>query len=216
MSWKSTWRVSGYSRSRLFSWARSEGRSAEQADRTSHAPGKDAQTSRWRLRQRPRCPRKGGWLGDRIRCPQHHTSACTPSEPPSLACPTWRGMAAEKGGPSLWWARASGLASRALSHIGDLFRVSAELDPSRGHGWYLRSKWNLHQHGVTWTGVVLREPAGSETNRMVYGKCRSSQFNCPSTCRHTHQSRMGRPKGLAGRSTQVVETRRLFQQRRPR
>jgi hypothetical protein len=40
-------------------------------------------------------------------CRRHRTSPTIPSEPPSLAHPTRRAAAAEKGGPSLWWARAS-------------------------------------------------------------------------------------------------------------
>jgi len=40
-------------------------------------------------------------------CRRHRTSPTIPSEPPSLAHPTRRAAAAEKGGPSLWWARVS-------------------------------------------------------------------------------------------------------------
>lgn len=48
-------------------------------------------------------------------CRRHHASPAIPSEPPPLACPTPQGRvaAAEKGVPSLWWARASPTPSTA-------------------------------------------------------------------------------------------------------
>jgi len=79
------------------------------------------------LHQTPRYRRKDELLYTRP-CPPHEASASIPSEPPSLAHPTWRGIAAEKGGVSLWWARASSLASRAQNALVHFFR-RLELEP---------------------------------------------------------------------------------------
>jgi hypothetical protein len=92
--------------------------------------------SKWRLRcRRQRNLRKGGWAGVGGGSPRHRGSACIPSEPPSLAHPKARAMAAEKVGPSLWWAGAIALALRTLGGMGHLFRVAEKIvqAPSIGH-----------------------------------------------------------------------------------
>jgi hypothetical protein len=84
--------------------------------------------SKWRLRcWRQTNLRKGGWAGVGGGCPRHGGSASIPSEPPSLAHPTSRAMAAEKGGPSLWWAGAIALALRTLGGMGHLFCIPEEV-----------------------------------------------------------------------------------------
>ena len=129
--------------------------------------------SRWRLRQRLRYPRKGGWAGASRGCPRHHTSACIPSEPPSLAHPTRRAAAAEKGGPPLWWAKASGLASRTFDHIGDLFGFShGPLRPS-GQGYepeHSPGEGNLADGGPT-AKSKLFPPMGTNANQYLHPEC---------------------------------------------
>jgi hypothetical protein len=62
-------------------------------------------------------------------CRRHRTSPTIPSEPPSLAHPTRRAAAAEKGGPSLWWARASEVLLPAWAR--SMFRLSSFGLPAR-------------------------------------------------------------------------------------
>ena len=124
---------------------------------------------RWRLRRDPRFRRKGGWVGRTGRCPRHHTSACIPSEPPSLAHHMRRAAAAEKGGPSLWWARASGLASRTFDHFGDLFRFSQGPSPRRGHDEveHFAGESNLADDGPI-DGSERFPPIGTERNEYLH------------------------------------------------
>ena len=61
-------------------------------------------------------------------CRRHRTSPTIPSEPPSLAHPTRRAAAAEKGGPSLWWARVI----EVLVVGAGAWRVSTEFVPAEG------------------------------------------------------------------------------------
>src|SRR5262245_40912569 len=91
--------ISRYSRSRLFSLACIEGNRASSLD--SHLAPREGT----RRCQNGDCTAGAreirGRAGVGGGCPRHHGSACIPSEPPSLAHPTTRAMAAEKGNPSL-------------------------------------------------------------------------------------------------------------------
>jgi len=90
-------------------------------------------------------------------CRRHRTSPTIPSEPPSLAHPTRRAAAAEKGGPSLWWARVSDVllptwARGVFRPIS--FGLSAGARQARD-----RIPTRPHLTGEQWPRDRIREPA---------------------------------------------------------
>ena len=102
------------------------------------------------IRRRLRLPVGGG-------CRRHRTSPTIPSEPPSLAHPTRRAAAAEKGGPSLWWARATEIAGSCRPWTAFLRSLSAVWTIGRGSG----------RIRMRTTKMGLRDGAGERASYVV-------------------------------------------------